>query len=283
MAHPTGSFCPNEPMAPTDAPYSVRAFGTRKADLDFDFATNDRPGLVTDVLSACLLGRDGSPLATDRVWAMPVSQRIECLLRLAAAGHTFVWSVTLRCPRDDCRQLIEIELPIDDVLALQRRAEQRDLAEWQDGALSLRLRRPTGGDQRQWRAASFADATEARDAIFHTLVADAPGPEGGAADGDAPRTPAANLIEMIDARLEEFDPLVAFSVQVGCPHCGLQTDFPVDLEALALSELEKVQTQLLQDLHRLATHYHWSESEILDLTPQRRARYLQLIEAGEAS
>src|SRR6266540_3756712 len=271
MAHPTGSFCPNEPMAPTDAPYSVRAFGTRKADLDFDFTTNDRPGPVTDVLSACVLGRDGSPLATDRVWAMPVSQRIECLLRLAAAGHTFVWSVTLRCPRDDCRQLIEIELPIDDVLALQRRAEQTDLAEWQDGAISLRLRRPTGGDQRQWRAAWFADAAQARDAIFQSLVSS---PE---------QLSAANLIEMIDARLEEFDPLVAFSVQVGCPHCGLQTDFPVDLEALALSELEKVQTQLLQDLHRLATHYHWSESEILDLTPQRRARYLQLIEAGDAS
>ena len=72
--------------------------------------------------------------------------------------------------------------------------------------------------------------------------------------------------------------MTAFSICVRCPHCNVETTFPVDLEGLALSELEKIQHQLLRDIHQLAITYHWSETEILSLTPLRRAHYLKLIE-----
>ena len=35
---------------------------------------------------------------------------------------------------------------------------------------------------------------------------------------------------------------------------------------------------LLRDFHVLASHYHWTEGEILRLTLSRRAAYLGLIE-----
>jgi hypothetical protein len=36
---------------------------------------------------------------------------------------------------------------------------------------------------------------------------------------------------------------------------------------------------LYQELHLLAVHYHWSESDILRLTASKRRRYLRLIES----
>ena len=244
-------------------------FGRRKADLDFDFSTDDCPRLVTEILAACMFDQDGSPLESERAWNMPVSRRIECLMQLASASQPLAPRLTVRCPRGECRELGEIDLPIDEILNLQRRSEERDLAEWRGGSTVLRLRRPTGRDQRDWRSASFADELEARRVMFSALVA--------GADGALPEA-APVLIETIDDLLAEFDPLVAFSVRIACPHCEVETDFPIDLQALALGELEKIQRQLVETIHRLALGYHWSEAEILDLTPERRARYLRLIE-----
>jgi hypothetical protein len=249
-------------------------FGRRKADLDFDFLTGDRPRLVTEILAACIFDQDGSLLESERAWNMPVSRRIEWLMRLVSASRAFASRLPVRCPRGDCRELSEVDLPMDEILSLQRRAEERDLAEWRDGSTVLRLRRPTGRDQRDWRNASFADELEARRVMFNALVA--------SADGALPDAAPAS-IETIDDLLAEFDPLVAFSVRTACPHCEAETDFPIDLQALALGELEKIQRQLIQTVHRLAVHYHWSEAEILDLTPERRARYLRLIEAEGTS
>lgn len=38
---------------------------------------------------------------------------------------------------------------------------------------------------------------------------------------------------------------------------------------------------MLEDIHRLATRYHWSEEAILRLPLARRADYLSLIESDD--
>ena len=52
----------------------------------------------------------------------------------------------------------------------------------------------------------------------------------------------------------------------------------VDLEALALRRLYARQDALLATVHRLASRYGWTESEVLAVPARRRARYLALIE-----
>ncbi len=44
-----------------------------------------------------------------------------------------------------------------------------------------------------------------------------------------------------------------------------------------LSELAARARHLLHDVHTLAWYYHWSESDILALTPGRRDRYIAKI------
>jgi hypothetical protein len=274
---------PCEPSGRVGGSLSVRPFGRQKADLDFDFTSDDRPHLVTEILTACLFDEDGSPLDAEHIWNLAVSQRIESLLRLVAASRDFDWRLTLRCPRRDCLQLIEIELPLGELIATQRDGNNRSLLECQEGATLLRLRRPTGDDQRRWRTRSFTDATEARDAILRSLFVDGDEPVRTAPDPGAAPGSLATLVATTDERLEEFDPLVAFCVQVRCLDCGTKTDVPLDLEELALKELEKIQQQEMESIHQLAVHYHWSESEIVELTPERRARYLRLIAAEDTS
>jgi hypothetical protein len=253
-----------------DPPWIARPFGREKRDLEVEFERTDRPGLITEILSACLCCGDGSPVGNDRVWELTVSRRLEYLLRVAMAGRSSRLSLVLQCPGEHCGQLLETSLALDDLLALQRQAESRDLLELPDGAATLHLRRPTGGDQRAWRSTVFENAGEAQKEIVRILAV-----EGTKTIEE----PGADLIQTLDAELAAFDPLVAFNVRVVCAECGRENEFPVELEDVALDELEKNQAQLLRDVHRLATRYHWSETEVFEVTPERRARYLRLIEA----
>lgn len=258
----------------SSARFAFRPFGREKRDLEFEFTTDDRPQLITEILAACVFHPDGSSLDIEQAWNLSVSRRIEYLLCVAMGGRESGFTLTLQCPWESCRQLLEIDLPLGDVLALQRRAEDRKLMEWQDGGTILRLRRPTGCDQREWNANAFTDVANAQSAIVRSLVV---------GRKEAVEESSANLIEALDAHLEEFDPLVAFSVRVACAQCGAETNYPLDLDALALDQLERIQRQLLQEVHRLASRYHWSESEVLSLTPERRLRYLRLVEEEVAS
>ena len=262
--------------------FLFRPFGRQRTDLDFDFRSHDRPRLVTEVLTACLSDDHGSPLAASRVWSLPTSRRIASLLGLAAASESSVRRVTGRCPEEDCLQRIEFDLPIEEMLALQRRAEERAWLDWENGEFSLRLRRPTGCDQREWRACSFTNPLEARSAMLRSLVVEPEASPDAARGEDRPWEETPGLAETLEGCLDEFDPLVGFSVRTFCPHCGVETDQALDLETLALSALERIQEQRLRDIHRLASRYHWSESEILGLSPERRARYLQWIQEGRS-
>ena len=82
----------------------------------------------------------------------------------------------------------------------------------------------------------------------------------------------------ISASISAMDPLVDFSVSCHCPACGAPNEVAIDLEMLALERLAARQTALLYEVHRFASFYGWTESDVLAVSPSRRARYLRLIE-----
>jgi hypothetical protein len=136
-----------------------------------------------------------------------------------------------------------------------------------DERRSLTMRRPTGDDLRRWRDARPASPAQARRVMLDSLVlAGEVEPEDEAA---------------VSASIAALDPLVDFTVACRCPACGASNEVAVDLETLALTRLLARQRALLQEVHRFASHYGWTESEVLAVPPTRRARYLALIE-GQA-
>ncbi len=80
----------------------------------------------------------------------------------------------------------------------------------------------------------------------------------------------------VDAALESASPAGAVEVLVRCPGCDAERETALDVPALLWAEVEARALALLEEVHVLAVAYGWTEAEVLALTAQRRATYLQL-------
>jgi hypothetical protein len=93
----------------------------------------------------------------------------------------------------------------------------------------------------------------------------------------------AGLEEQISARMAELDPQAEIALHLECPACQHGFSSTFDIADYFFRELESRQMQLLYDVHHLALAYHWSESDILRMTPRKRKLYLELLEEGFSS
>lgn len=237
-----------------------RAFGCAE-DLQFDFALAQdaaRADLVTVLLAACAGGGDA-----DHWWAQPLGTRIAALLEVlqrSRVGDSLEFR--LRCLDSSCNETFEIALPF----AALRPPPPLPATCTLPGAREVQIRPATGDDLRRWRAAGAASGEAALQMMIDSLLLSG---EAGVEDQPA-------LAEAIAAQ----DPLVDVSVSCRCPVCGSENEHTIDLEGHALSRLAKLQHELLREVHLFASHYGWTESEVLAVAPARRARYLELIESG---
>ena len=98
---------------------------------------------------------------------------------------------------------------------------------------------------------------------------------------DTDGQPAAELPETalrsLAPLLAEMDPQAELNLDAACPVCGRV--FAQVLDAMQYLQSEMVQDldHLYAEVHRIASHYHWSEAEILAMTAVRRRRYLAMI------
>ena len=243
--------------------HQARAFGLASGDLDIRLDDADRPAVVTRVLAACLDGFPDHQLAEDVVWEWTLAERLQGLLAIVIAGGTTPPPWHTRCDR--CAIAIEIDVPPPAFVEPPRRGG----IAWRspDGhAVCARL--PHGNDVRAWHA----NAADAR-AMATMLV------EG--LDGEAPAPgwliPPAWLDPLGEA-LAESDPLTALQLHAGCPNCGQLNIIDFDLEGWLLDLFADEQQHLIDDVHRLARFYHWSEAAICALPQWRRRAYLARIE-----
>jgi hypothetical protein len=243
----------------------LRAFPRGRDDLDIELDESAGPHVVTAILARCVRRADGEPVDPRFLWALEVGARIECLLRIAALGGARLFPLRLRCGNAACGQPLELELTIEELLALRGEHDAPFAAAV--GGASRRLRSPTGEDQLALHGRTYADIDDAARAFAASLLED--GEPQALRDAD---------VEEIERSLAEHDPLVGFSVLAACPHCGADEEHEVDLAGLALGALRDARDALLSDIHVLASRYHWSEPQILEIPAGRRARYLALVD-----
>ncbi|MFY0617699.1 hypothetical protein [Shimia sp.] len=74
--------------------------------------------------------------------------------------------------------------------------------------------------------------------------------------------------------------LVGLDLQLGtqCTECSAEIVSSFDVQAFVMAERSGSAKHLLDQVHLMASTYHWSESEILALTRDRRRAYLDRIE-----
>lgn len=238
-------------------------FAARPSDLDLDFGDPDRAALACRAV-ANSLGLDPAEVAG---WTLDRRLRALAAIALTTFGNTLAWQA--RCPA--CREPMELELGLDTLLSDPGKAEAFDYAPRPGTTLTLRL--PTGRDQQAWRALALPPG-DLFLAMAGSLV------EG--LDGRAPesgwRLPA-EWLDGVEAAFTARDPLNMLEAGAQCPSCGAGSAIQLDLEAVILDMLAREQRRVMEDVHRLARAYHWSEGEVLAIPPRRRAFYLQRSES----
>jgi uncharacterized protein (UPF0212 family) len=85
------------------------------------------------------------------------------------------------------------------------------------------------------------------------------------------------IVELAIERLGKADPQADVEIALNCPECGHKWHTAFDIVSYLWSELQAWVMQLFREVHLLASAYGWHESDILNMTAQRRQCYLELL------
>jgi hypothetical protein len=254
----TGARQPSGSAATTH--WRVRGFGQTLGDIAVDPLATPRPLAAARVLAACL-DADGRRPEQDELMAWTVSRRLQGLLAVTIATRGDHWVLTARCSGRVCGAPMDLPLSLG---GFRRESDPTSISCTLPGGRTLDIAVPTGADQLAWLAAGDTGAGALVDRLVTLPL------------GVAEIAPG--WLESIEAALERADPLTTLEIETACPECGAETSVPLDLEASCLALLAAEHPRLLDDIHALATAYHWSEAEIMAIPPERRRQYLARID-----
>ncbi len=216
------------------------------------------PERVTGLLAAAVVTDHGAPVDADWCRRLSSGDR-RFLLRqvLVSMGRGTVWR-TVTC--SECAAAFDVLID-HDVLRPPPVGEG-----WPERAISaskgpLRIRAVSGEDE---EAVARLDPRAATLALLQRCVVDR---RSSVPDEDR---------ALVDSALEELGPDPVLEVGTSCPECGAEATAPVD-PYLSIGAGE---SDLLGEIHALASSYHWSETEILDLPTERRRAYLRLVDSS---
>jgi hypothetical protein len=163
------------------------------------------------------------------------------------------------CP--GCEVVLEVPVDVAAVAALPVHEPGQRMTALMEGA-EVPFRLPTTADL---IALGGCLPDQARAALLAACL--------GTDPETAPETETGAAVETAMAQLA---PAGAIDLLVRCPACGLDSSLPLDMPVLLWAEIEAQASALMRDVHALATSYGWTEGDVLDLSPQRRAVYLDL-------
>ena len=87
-------------------------------------------------------------------------------------------------------------------------------------------------------------------------------------------------VEVLDAiavEMNDADPQANVQLQPACVQCGHRWQAAFDIEAFFWTEIRAWAERTLREVHTLAQAYGWREADILNMSPQRRQFYLEML------
>lgn len=210
------------------------------------------PARATALLARCLerLG-PFQPVPQDAVRALTAGDREALLLQLRRVTFGERLECVVTCPDPDCGERMDLDLRVGDLLL-----ESYDDARPEHEAGAVRFRLPTGADL-EAAAEAAGDGLDRAERLLleRCLVAGEPD-------------------SRIDDLMAELDPQADLELVVACPACGRELTVVFDAGEFLAREVGLGRDALLREIHLLALHYHWPESELMAMTAGRRRRYL---------
>jgi hypothetical protein len=260
------------PPKADSARFFTRQFADDPADLNIDFDA-PRTNLVSHLLANCLYHADGLVLDADTPWDWTVSERLQGLLAIANTALGESTAAIATCSNTACAGQVEIELGLPGFAV-----NNPNNIEWvSPNGKSFSCRVPTGSDQRAWLAHTNAHGDIDSTWLANRLLTAINNTNDA---GDLIESmKSTDFIGSLGTALAAADPLTALTLDVSCPFCEQSLCVDIDLEHLLLEGLRLKQRRLMNQVHRLASHYHWTETDIAALPAWRRERYLANITA----
>lgn len=230
----------------------------------------------TAILAGCLVGPGDDTRRREWVRTLTSGDRQALLLHLCAdiAGH--VLEATVPCADQACGERLELSVDVVSLLdqPCTEAAETYDVVlGGPDGLVRVRLRLPDGALE---EAAAALQPEDAERMLLEALVCDV------SRDGERLSCLPEELREELAGAVERLDPLAETRLEVCCPSCGASSVAVLDPGDYLLQRVGADRDVFYGEVHRLASAYHWSESEILSLPVRKRRMYVDLVEAGAA-
>ncbi len=218
------------------------------------------PRRVTLVLSGSLAHVGQVRAAPEMVERLAIADRQFLMRQLARVlGCDTLW---LAPTCDACGRPFDVEIE-QSRLPAKEAAASFPFATTETSWGRCRLRVPSGADQEA--ATAIPDDRAAVRFLARNCVLDAiPETIFELSDAD---------VAVIERALENAAPEVATIAQSVCPECGHANSVYIDPYACLTGDAGT----LWDDVHEIASCYHWSERDILSLSRQRRHTYLRRI------
>jgi hypothetical protein len=222
-------------------------------------------GVVERSLQLFAMTRPDAPLAA--LADVSLGERDDALFELRKA--MFGPQATGRLACVGCGEPQEISLRLDDLRVGKSDREAAEIP-LTCGGYRLRLRLLNSRDLLE--AASTGDTEAARNILIERCVLSAERDNRDIAPRDLPAAVVSEVAKTLTAADAEAD----LVLNVACSACGQRSSIPFDIALFLWEEVDAWAERLLREVHALAAYYGWSERDILELSPVRRRRYLEL-------
>ena len=217
--------------------------------------------LASKLLSACFVRLDDVAVDSEMIGKLLVGDRDYLILQLRRMTLGDRFAAVFSCPA--CKRAMDVEFLAQDIL-VEPRTQNASTYTWRGAQRVVEYRLPNGADQ---EAVADLLPGEAVEALLERCLID--GAPLSVEEREA-------VIADMDARAPQID----LELELSCPECGHSFTTPFDCTSFFFSEIRAQSRHLMREVHYLALHYHWSESEILNLQRDRRRGYLALLSHG---
>jgi hypothetical protein len=194
-----------------------------------------------------------------REWfSLPVSDADAALLtgRQAWVGDRI--ETTVRCPFDGCGERADVDFSIADYLNYRRPSMPRGVEPHNGGFRyqGVNFRVPTLADEHAARESASPTRTLSERCIEST---------------------SADVLRKTERLLERIAPNLISELSLTCLGCGRQHTAIFDPRAFVLTEVCDQAQFLWDDVHLIASQYHWSRDEILSLDRSTRVQLAERV------
>lgn len=241
--------------------------------------------LVTAVLSRCITGIGTiSPVSEELARNLLIADRQYLLLKLREATFGDQVRANIFCPWPECGKRVAVNFSINDIPV--RESEDKGpiytmilspeiVGESSKDEQEVIFRLPNGADQEAISPLLVENEALALTKLLGRCVQRIGNLAGMNEEIISQLSSAARLA--IERQMETIAPKIDLTMDVRCYECDRDFAVPFDLQRFFFGEMRTSADLLYREVHYLAYHYHWSEREIMEMSRNRRHRYIEVL------